>query len=120
MANGWVLPITQDIDIPGRDHGSLWEDPISKRFLLLDQPYLGGADKPHPREAERQSWCERYGYLQLRSSWGGTYLPPESTLIMFTKADKGLDLQAIETALAKLPDDFNAESWQGQSHTLIG
>ncbi|MGI0646847.1 hypothetical protein ACRCPS_17680 [Pseudomonas aeruginosa] len=103
---------------PGEDHLSAWQDPVTRDVLLMDEPYL---DKglPHPRAADRAVWCKKYGYEELNSTWGGTYLPPRSNLFMLARKvrGRGIDLAAIEEKLSTLPDDFGStdEDWKGVS-----
>jgi hypothetical protein len=97
---------------PGNDHSTLWQDPETKRYLIVDEPY---ANILEMREGERATWCEQHGFRQMRSSWGGTYLAPRTAMTMFTSVNRGVDLEAIEKKLQMLPDDFNADDWKGKT-----
>lgn len=100
------------IAIPGHDHSTLWQDPETKRYLIVDEPYV---DVVPIREGDRATWCEQHGFRQMRSSWNGTYRAPISAMFMFTSSSKGVDLDAIETKLQGLPDDFSADDWKGKT-----
>lgn len=101
---------------PGSDHLSAWYDPAKKTALFMDEPYLARGE-PHSRATDRAAWCKRYGFREIASNWGGTYLPPESRLFMLAKSDGGIDLAEIEAKLASLPDDFGSSEadWKGTS-----
>jgi hypothetical protein len=99
--------------IPATDHCSTWQDPKTKAYLILDEPYLNGL--PHRNEQMRQEWCERVGYRKLQSAWGGTWMPGRTTMFMICHGDKGIDLNAIEEQLGRMPDDFSLDDWKGTS-----
>lgn len=106
----------EPVQPPGADHLSAWYCPESKATLLMDEPYLG-KDEIHSRSANRAEWCKRFDYLERASAWGGTYLPPKSRLFLFAKVNSAINLDAIESKLNTLPDDFGAleEDWRGSS-----
>lgn len=105
---------------PGADHLSAWYDPSTKASLLMDEPYLG-KDEVHSHAAARAEWCKRFGFQELPSAWGGTYLPPKSRLFLITKSGAGIDLAEIESKLNTLPDDFGAsdDDWRGSSESAV-
>lgn len=97
---------------PGNDHSTLWQDPATRRYLIVDEPYV---DALALSEVERTAWCEQNGFRQMKSSWSGTYRPPRTAMTMFTSVSRGVDLDAIEKKLKMLPDDFSADDWKGKS-----
>jgi hypothetical protein len=66
-------------------------------------------------ERKRQEWCDRFGYRQLQSAWGGTWMPGRTTMFMISHGNKGIDLNALEEQLKALPDDFSVDNWKGTS-----
>jgi hypothetical protein len=88
------------------DHSTLWQDPATRRYLIVDEPYV---DALALSEVERTAWCEQNGFRQMKSSWSGTYRPPRTAMTMFTSVSRGVDLDAIEKKLKMLPDDFSAD-----------
>lgn len=55
---------------PGADHDHCWFDPVTRGYVLTDEPYPGRADS---YSAKRQEWCERHGYDIIRSDWASVY-----------------------------------------------
>lgn len=107
---------SEPVSPPGSDHLSAWFSPDTNATLLLDEPYLDRG-KPHDRADERAQWCKRFGYQELASAWGGTYLPPKTRLFLLAKPGAGIDLAEIEAKLNLLPDDFGSadDDWRGCS-----
>lgn len=102
---------------PGEDHLSGWRCPQSKSVVLLDEPYI---DSDRYQSAERRNWLSDYGYTQAKSGWGGTYLPPETVMIMLVKDGGSLTINDLESKIRGLPDNFGAADthWKGESESF--
>lgn len=99
--------------VPGRDHYSIWFDPSSRRYLLVDEPY---EDAVNRRVEEREAWARRHEYAIVKPTWPGMYYPEGgSRLYLIADAQKGVPLEPIKTALDLLPPSPLAEPWGGES-----
>ncbi|MGO7036512.1 DUF5623 domain-containing protein, partial [Rhizobium ruizarguesonis] len=88
--------------IPGRDHGSSWYDPATKRYLFVDEPYAAAVKD---RQQERGAWALRNNWEIAKPLWAGMYYPEGgSELYLLSDARKGLPVGPILLALARLPD----------------
>lgn len=99
---------------PGEDHLSGWRCPVTKSVVLLDEPYVGSDEH---KSAERLKWLNDYGYTQGKSAWGGTYLPPDTYMIMLVKNGGSLTINDLESKIRGLPDNFGVSDtqWKGKS-----
>jgi hypothetical protein len=99
--------------IPGMDHASVWYDPSSKRYLLMDEPYEMAADA---KQRERQAWAIQHNFKVALSEWPGMYNPEGgSRLYLISHAEKGVPLEPITAALARLHAPISPSPWQGES-----
>ncbi|MCX5563773.1 DUF5623 domain-containing protein [Alcaligenes phenolicus] len=99
--------------IPGRDHYSVWFDPLTKRYLFVDEPY-GPAVKN--RQDERQAWATKYGYGIAMPEWAGMHAPDVgSRLFLISEISKGVPLEPLVSALNRLPEPVVESPWTGQS-----
>jgi Domain of unknown function (DUF5623) len=99
--------------VPRHDHGSVWYDSKTKRYLTVDEPYElaaeGGAN-------ERNSWSQRYCFTIVKPSWAGMYDPDGgSRLYLISDGKKGIPLEPIAAALSQLPPPIVEASWNGES-----
>ncbi|MDO7931077.1 hypothetical protein Q6A26_19030 [Xanthomonas euvesicatoria pv. eucalypti] len=102
--------------IPGQDHISVWFDPATKRYLIVDEPYGERADR---EQENRDRWCAYHGYSMVRPSWPGMYAPDiGSRFYLFSSDEKGIPLGPIVAALNALPPPVIATEWSGESKTF--
>ncbi|EKQ62525.1 MULTISPECIES: hypothetical protein [Xanthomonas] len=102
--------------IPGQDHISVWFDPATKRYLIVDEPYGERADR---EQESRERWCAYHGYSMVRPSWPGMYAPDiGSRFYLFSSDEKGVPLGPIAAALNVLPPPVTATEWPGESKTF--
>lgn len=98
--------------MPGQDHAGVWYD-SEKRYLIADEPYEKSVE--HQR-AERDAWCRRHGYEEMKCSWLGMHNPFGGTrLYLLSSAAKGVRLQPVIEALNRLPEPYSAADWKGES-----
>lgn len=103
--------------IPGRDHGSVWYDPKTKRYLMVDEPYERSAQE---HAGERQAWAQAHGYDVAKPSWAGMYAPDVgSRLYLISHRAKGVPLDELLRALNALPEPLVEEAWNGESAPLL-
>jgi hypothetical protein len=102
-----------DHRVPGQDHSAVWWDPVNRRHVRTDEPYV---DHDAPIDAERLAWADRHGWEIVKPRWGGIYWPDHGCS-MFLMADrtKGPSLEGLATALDKLPRPVTATRWNGTS-----
>ena len=107
---GRALPGVDPADaLPSRDHDSVWYEPTTKRYLLVDEPYERAAES---RAGERALWAHRHGFTIVKPSWPGMYNPHGgSRLYLIADSKKGTPLAPIANALAGLPAPLVEETW---------
>lgn len=99
--------------LPGMDHSSAWYDPVSKRYLLVDEPYDAAVEK---KVEERERWAQTHGFVITKPSWAGMHAPDlGSRLYLVSHETKGLPQSPVAAALAKLPKPVLANPWSGES-----
>lgn len=104
------------IAMPGLDHESVWLDPVSRGYVIANEPYVRESGLSTGDEERQAQWCEQHGFIRLEPSWGGMYNPEGGTqLYLLTKAGNGIDLSALIAKINQLPDDFGPEQWPGDS-----
>jgi hypothetical protein len=98
--------------LPGRDHHSVWIDAATKRHLITDEPYERAVEGRTYHE--RVEWAGERGFRIVKSTWPGMYNPDgESRLFLVADSTKGVPLDGIEAALARLPAPSTV--WDGIS-----
>lgn len=103
--------------IPGRDHCTVWFEPGTRRYLLVDEPY---AARVSEALVARESWSQEYGFKVLQTQWAGMYAPDfGSRMYLVADATKGVPLEPIATALNRLPAPLVADNWQGESAPML-
>ncbi|MBB3658572.1 hypothetical protein FHX15_003819 [Rhizobium sp. BK650] len=98
-----TTPIRADFgrDLPGRDHGSSWYDPIEKRYLFVDEPYAAAVKD---RQQERDAWSVGNRREIAKPLWAGMYYPEGgSELYLVSDGQKGLPLGPVLLALSCMP-----------------
>lgn len=85
--------------LPGRDHGSVWYDPVAKHNVGADEPY---ARSVASKVAERDAWARQHNWLLARPEWAGMYYPEGCELYLYADASKG-SLDGLLKALSKAP-----------------
>lgn len=102
--------------IPGQDHISVWFDPSTRRYLIVDEPYTSNVDS---HKETREKWCEFHDYSMARPLWPGMYAPDiGSRMHLFSSSEKGIPLGPIVDALNALPAPVTAKDWKGESELL--
>lgn len=96
--------------LPSQDHSTVWIDPASSQFILIDEPY-GGA----PDEEERAAWATRTGWKVVKTAWPGMYSPYDCDLYVVTDARSGYDLDALVAKIDAMPAPLLVENWPGES-----
>ena len=112
------VPVNRQL--PGQDHASVWCDPASEGFLLVDEPY--GHD-PEEIAPKRTRWADEFGFDVIASPWPGMYNPPGSHMFFVNSREHGVDrLSAIVDALREVAPPIVAseispldEKWPGMS-----
>ncbi|MDO8176718.1 MAG: DUF5623 domain-containing protein [Undibacterium sp.] len=101
--------------IPGLDHYSPWYDRTTKRYLLIDEPYVDSAGQSRDQSA-RDLWAENSGFEIIKPEWPGMYNPGGGTRIfLISNTKKGIPLSGIVSALDKLPSPISVDTWNGVS-----
>lgn len=100
-------------DLPGRDHTSAWFDPLTKRYLIADEPYEKAVEE---KAVVRQEWARRNGFSLVKSEWPGMYAPQiGSCLYLLADSVKGVHLEPLVRALEKTSVPFTTAMWSGES-----
>ena len=103
--------------VPGEDHARSWYDPVTRRYLLLDEPYQRSIYEKMPKRLE---WLKEFGYVMKYPDWFGMYNPymdadNGSRLYLITHGTKGVDLDKIVSRLNRLPQPIGKQPWAGVS-----
>ncbi|QRM45137.1 DUF5623 domain-containing protein [Rhizobium sp. BG4] len=86
--------------LPGRDHGSSWFDPESRRYIYVDEPYAAAVKD---RQDERADWGRRNGWEVARAIWPGMYYPEGgSELYLATEGKRGLPIGPVLADLSHI------------------
>ncbi|MEO7690925.1 MAG: DUF5623 domain-containing protein [Sphingomonas sp.] len=102
-----------DNRVPDQDHASVWWDPVHRRHVLADEPYVRRED---PISGRRQAWAERHGWEIVKPAWGGLYWPDGGChLFLMTDLSKGPTLRPMVSALESGPPPIIASQWAGVS-----
>lgn len=96
--------------LPGIDHETVWLDPASGQFILVDEPYSGA-----PNESERAAWASRHGCRIVKTSWPGMYYPYNCDLYVTTDEKQNYDLDALVAKINAIPAPLIESNWQGES-----
>lgn len=102
-----------DNRVPDQDHASVWWDPVQRRHVLADEPYVRADD---PISEERIAWAQRHGWEIIKPAWGSIYWT-DGGCWLFLMADRatGPSLKPILEALEKAPNPVAAKRWTGFS-----
>lgn len=96
---------------PGADHDHGWYDPVTRSFLLTEEPYPGR----HQRSAEaRKVWAAKHGWETVQSHWGSMY--GHGTELYLTAKAGGINLAGLARRLAALPAPFSELDWPGEDN----
>lgn len=102
-----------DNRVPNQDHASVWWDPVHRRHVLADEPYVRPED---PISEERLAWAKRYGWEIVKPAWGSIYWTDGGCwLFLMTDRAKGPSLRPLVDALEKAPKPVAAKRWTGFS-----
>lgn len=98
------------LTIPGRDHLTAWFDPLSKKHVLVDEPYglKSSGD-------ERDAWATKYGRQILKPNWKGMHNPTGGTEA-YLIAERSYDLTGLCDVLDSMPDE---DDWSRDSRPII-
>lgn len=104
-------------ELPGRDHGSVWYDPQTKRYLFANEPYEAAARS----DAEtRDAWAQSNRINVARPRWAGMYNPDgDSQLYLFSQVGRGLPLDEVVARLDRLPAPMVEAQWDGTSADVM-
>ncbi|WP_044552277.1 MULTISPECIES: DUF5623 domain-containing protein [Mesorhizobium] len=86
--------------LPGRDHGSVWYDPVAKHHVGADEPYAASVPS---KIAERDAWARQHNWSLARPEWAGMYYPEGCELYLYADTSKGYSLDRLLKALSKAP-----------------
>lgn len=113
-----ALPSVRSNDmLPGSDHGSVWYDRDTKRYLFVDEPYEAEAQS---EAAKRIAWAVKNEFTIGKPSWPGMYNPDGgSRLYLITHSKKGVPLDPVISALDRLPPPIEEKTWDGESASVI-
>ena len=102
-----------DNRVPNQDHASVWWDPVHRRHVLADEPYVRADD---PISEERIAWAQRHGWEIVKPAWGSIYWTDGGCwLFLMTDRAKGPSLKPLVDALEKGPKPVAAKRWSGFS-----
>lgn len=102
-----------DNRVPNQDHASVWWDPVHRRHVLADEPYVRPED---PISEERLAWAKQYGWEIVKPGWGSIYWTDGGCwLFLMTDRAKGPSLKPLVDALEKAPKPVAAKRWTGFS-----
>ena len=97
-------------ELPYIDHATVWADPESGQFILIDEPYRGAPD-----EEARAAWAARTGWRIVKTSWPGMYSPYNCDLYVATNGHSSYDLDALVAKIDTMPDPLLETDWSGES-----
>jgi hypothetical protein len=104
---------TIDSRVPDEDHPSVWWDPMNRRHVLADEPYVRATDPISPR---RLDWAQRYGWEIVKPNWGSIYWADGGCwLFLMTDLSKGPSLEPMAKALENAARPATASAWSGVS-----
>jgi hypothetical protein len=107
-----VHPNGSSNGVPYGSHKSAWFDTATRRYLLIDEPYV--VNTMH--EAKRLAWAQSHGFEIARSPWAGMYSPDNgSWMYLIADANRGVPLAPVLKALSELPPPITQASWDGES-----
>lgn len=92
---------------PQADHDVCWYDPITKRFILTDEPY---PDRARRAASDRTKWAQKFGMTVLRSDWAGMHNEP-TELYLIGKAGHSPWLEKLTSKLSNSPAPINQIEW---------
>jgi len=103
----------RDTRVPNQDHPTVWWDPVHKRHVLADEPYVRRKD---PISEERLAWAQEHGWEIVKPDWGSIYWT-DGGCWLFLMADRknGPSLVPIAAALSDAPSPAAAKTWSGFS-----
>lgn len=99
-----------DDELPHSDHATLWVDPASGQFILIDEPYARAPD-----EVARAAWAIRTGWRVVKTSWPGMYSPYSCELHVATDARSGYDFDGLVAKIEAMPAPLLESDWPGES-----
>jgi hypothetical protein len=99
--------------VPRMDHSSTWYHPVTRAYVLVDEPYHGHM-KDIPED--RLAWARKHGWEIVKPSWRGMYYPDGGcVLYLATDKAKGHSLASIVAALDALSPPIVEAKWNGIS-----
>lgn len=98
--------------VPGEDHVSVWIQPSTQRYVIVDEPYPGRIES----KAElRAAWASKHNYEISESTWPGMHFPGGTSCYLIAHREHGVSLDPLLTKLAALGSPQTAEDWKGDS-----
>lgn len=111
-----ALPgIAHNEQLPGADHSSVWMDPQTARYLLVDEPYAYGGTF----SAKRELWARQHGFAIATPAWRGMYNPDGSYLHLVSHSSKGVELGPLVKSLDGLAPPIVEDPWLGESGPIV-
>lgn len=94
---------------PGADHDKCWYDPVTRKYLLTEEPYPG---RHEDHAAEREAWKRQHGWETVRVDWGSIY--GLGTELYLTAKAGGFDLTDLTSRLSQAPAPFDEQDWSSE------
>lgn len=110
-------PNDDEDGLPYRDHCSTWFDPVSRQYVVTDEPYIGRINaKGEAFNSKRVKWTANHSWTCMAVEWGGMYYPDFGTrLFMLAATSGGFDLESTVSRLNALPPPVGSIEWTGAS-----
>jgi len=99
-----------DNSLPNTDHDTLWHDPETGQFILVDEPYPQSLDHD-----ARASWAKFHNWHLQDAQWQGMYAPRMSRMYVATDASTGYDFTRLMANIDNLSEPLTPADWKGES-----
>ena len=96
--------------LPKSDHSTDWFDPLTGKFILVDEPYSSRGGDP-----DRERWAKKHNWHVMKSKWPGMYYPHQCDLFVVAEASTGYDFQGLMEKIDGLREPVTEETWEGVS-----
>ena len=96
--------------LPKADHSTVWYDPATEQFILIDEPYLDRVVA-----GKRAAWAKYHNWHLQASKWAGMYYPDHSNMFVATDASTGYDFKGLMAKIDSITAPVTLENWAGIS-----